>query len=87
MAALICILVFFCNTPDPYKNVFTVFIDHQNMGVDTLFGAVSCDIHRAINRYTFFGNGGANLHTKFSETYRITLINVILPSFTLKTWV
>ena len=36
MAALICAL-FFRNTPDHSKNIFTVFIDHQNMGVDTVF--------------------------------------------------
>ena len=30
-------------------------------------------IDLAINRYAFCGSDGANLHTKFSETYQITL--------------
>ena len=32
-----------------------------------------CDIDRAITKYTFFGNGGANLHTKYFETRAVTL--------------
>ena len=38
------------------------------------------DIDQAINRYIFFGNGGANLHTIFSETHQITLKTVLLSS-------
>ena len=33
--------------------------------VQTPFCAVICDIDRAITKYTFFGNGCANLHTIF----------------------
>ena len=51
------------------------------------FYAMICDIDRAINWYTFFGNGGANLHTKFSETYQITLTMFFLSSLTFKRWV
>ena len=40
-----------------------------------------CDIDKAINRYIFFGNGGANLHTKFSETHQITLRTVFFVFF------
>ena len=38
----------------------------------------------AINRYTFFGNGGASLHTKLSETHQITLKIVSFSSLTFK---
>ena len=84
---------FLCNTPDHSKIVFTVFIDIYCLHWPSKhrcihpFWAVICDIHRAINRYTFFGNGGVNLHTKFYETHQITLKMVLLPSLILKTWV
>ena len=42
------------------------------MGVDTVFVPCS-DIDQAINRYTLFGNGVANLHTNFFETHQVTL--------------
>ena len=76
MAALICILNFLKNT-DHSKNVFIVFCNPQNM-----YSAVICDIDRAITKYIFFGNGGANLHTEFSETHQITLKMVLLSSLT-----
>ena len=48
---------------------------------------MNLDIDRAINRYAFCGNGSANLHTKFSETYQITLKIILMSSLTLKIWV
>ena len=36
-----------------------------------------CDIDRVINGYTFFGNGGAYLHTKLSEAHQINLKSCI----------
>ena len=67
MVSLICTLFFFCSTSDYPQIGFTVFFDPQNMGCRHPCWAVICDIDWAINRYTFFGNGGANLHTKLSE--------------------
>ena len=40
MTALICIL-FYCNTSDHSEHGFIVFIDPENMGVDTIFVAWS----------------------------------------------
>ena len=48
---------------------------------------VTSDIDRAITKYTFFGDGDANLHTNFFETREDTLKIVLLSSLTLKTWV
>ena len=48
---------------------------------------MNLDIDQAINRYAFCGEGGANLHTKFSEIPQITLKMILMSSLTLKIWV
>ena len=49
---------------------------------------MNLDIDRAINnRYAFCSDGGANLHTKFSETHQITLKIILMSPLTLKIWV
>ena len=69
--------------------IFTVmpFSATHRLYMDVLTKLMNLDIDRAINRYAFCGDGGANLHTKFSETRQITLKIILLSFLTFKIWV
>ena len=74
-------IIFFCNTPYHSKNGFSCFHKSSKHGCRHNYCAVICDIDRAINKYTFFGNGGANLHTNLFVTRYILFSHIALFTF------
>ena len=42
--------------------MFMVILDHENMGVDTIFETLLVHSKKVIEENTIFDNGGTNLH-------------------------